>query len=54
MHIRTHKQGHTDVYTQRYEHMSWRTLNEATVTTAAEHTYSQGQKRRRLTDSPTL
>lgn len=29
---------------QIYEHTSWRTLNRATVTTTAEHTYSLGQR----------
>lgn len=44
MHIRTHIHTHTHRHTQRYEHMSWRTLNKATVTTTGVHTYSLGQR----------
>lgn len=41
-----------DIHIQRYEHMSWRTLNKATVTTVALHTYGLGQRECNLQTLP--
>lgn len=40
----TDRQTNTHIDRQRPEHMSWRTLNTATVSTAAAHTYGLGQR----------